>query len=41
MPSNLENSSVATGVEKVSFIPIPKKDNAKNCFKYHIRNAEP
>ena len=34
MPANLENSAVATGLENVSFIPIPKKDNAKefsNC----------
>ena len=34
MPSNLENSSVATGVEKVSFIPIPKKGNAKEHSNY-------
>ena len=31
MPANLENSAVATGLEKVSFIPIPKKNNAKEC----------
>ena len=31
MPANLENSTVATGLEKVSFIPIPKKGNAKVC----------
>ena len=31
MPENLENSAVATGLEKVSFIPIPKKGNAKVC----------
>ena len=31
MPANLENSAVATGLEKVHFIPIPKKDNAKQC----------
>ena len=30
MPANLENSAVATGLKKVSFIPIPKKGNAKN-----------
>ena len=24
-----QNSAVATGLEKVSFIPIPKRDNAK------------
>ena len=35
MPANLENSAVATGVEKVSFIPIPKKGNAKECSNYH------
>ena len=31
---NLENSAVATGLEKVSFIPIPKKGNAKECADY-------
>ena len=31
IPANLENSAVATGLEKVSFIPIPKKGNAKEC----------
>ena len=34
MPANLENSAVATGLEKVSFIPIAKKDNAKECSIY-------
>ena len=34
MPANLENSAVATGLEKVSFIPIPKKGNAKECSIY-------
>ena len=34
MPANLENSVVATRLEKVSFIPIPKKGNAKECTKY-------
>ena len=29
MPANLENSAVATGLEKVSFHSIPKKGNAK------------
>ena len=29
MPTNLENSAVATG-----FIPIPKKGNAKECSNY-------
>ena len=35
MPANLENSAVATGLEKVSIIPIPKKGNAKECSNYH------
>ena len=35
MPANLENSAVATGLEKVFFIPIPKKANAKECSNYH------
>ena len=34
MPANFENSAVATGLEKVSFIPIPKKDNAEDCPNY-------
>ena len=34
MPANLENSAVATGLEKVNFIPIPKKSNAKECSNY-------
>ena len=34
MPANLENSAVATGLEKVVFIPIPKKANAKECSNY-------
>jgi len=33
-PANLENSAVATGLEKVSFIPIPKKGNAKEYSNY-------
>ena len=38
MPANLENSAVATGLEKVSFHSNPKerkKGNAKECSKYH------
>ena len=35
MPANLENLAVSTGLEKVSFIPIPKKGNAKECSNYH------
>ena len=34
MPTNLENSAVATGLERSVFIPIPKKDNAKECSNY-------
>ena len=34
MPENLENSALATGLEKVSFHPIPKKGNAKECSNY-------
>jgi len=33
MPANLENSAVATGLEKV--IPIPRKGNTKECSNYH------
>ena len=35
MPANLENSAVETRLEKVSFIPIPKKGNAKECSDYY------
>ena len=35
MPANLENSAVATGLEKVSLHSIPKKGNAKECSNYH------
>ena len=34
MPANLENSAVATGLEKVSFHSSPK-GNAKECSNYH------
>ena len=34
VPANMENSAVATGLEKVSFFPIPKKGNAKECSDY-------
>ena len=34
MSANLENSAVVTGLENVSFIPIPKKGNAKKCSNY-------
>ena len=35
MPANLENSALATGLEKVSFHCNPKKGNAKECSNYH------
>ena len=35
MPANLENSAVATGLENVTVLPIPKKGNAKECSRYH------
>ena len=35
MPAHLENSAVATGLERSVFIPIPKKGNAKECSNYH------
>ena len=35
MPANLENSAMATGLEKVTFIPIPKKGSAKECSNYY------
>ena len=34
MPANLENSAVATGLEKVSFQSNPKENNAKECSNY-------
>ena len=38
MPENLENSAVATGLEKVSFNSSPKKGNA-NCTIALISHA--
>ena len=35
MPANLENSAVATGLEKVSFHSNLKEGNAKECSNYH------
>ena len=35
MPANLENSAVATGLEKVSFHSNRKAGNAKECSNYH------
>ena len=36
MPANLENSAVATVLEKVSFHSNHKEGNAKECSNYHI-----
>ena len=36
MSANLENTAVAKGLEKVSFILIPKKGNSKECSNYYI-----
>ena len=36
MPANLENSAVATGLEKVSFYYNPKKGNNRECSNYRI-----
>ena len=33
--ANLENSAVATGLEKVSFHSSPQKGNAKEFSNYH------
>ena len=35
-PANLENSAVATGLEKVSFHSNPKERQCQRMFKYHI-----
>ena len=35
MPANLENSAVATGLEKASFHSISKKGNTKESSNYH------
>ena len=35
MPAYLENSAVATELERSVFIPIPKKGNVKECLNYH------
>ena len=34
MPANLENSAVATGLEKVSFHSNPKERHVKECSNY-------
>jgi len=35
MLTNLENTTVATGLERSVFIPAPNKGNAKECSDYH------
>ena len=35
MPANLENSAVATGLEKVSFHSNPKERQCQRMFKHH------
>ena len=35
MPANLDNSAVATGLEKVSIDSNPKESIAKECSNYH------
>ena len=34
MPANLENSAVATGLEKVSFHSSPKEKQCQKCLNY-------
>ena len=34
MPANVKNSTVATGLKKVSFHSIPKNSNVKECSNY-------
>ena len=35
MLANLENSAMATALEKSVFIPIPKKGKTKECSNHH------
>ena len=35
MPANLENSAVATGLEKISFHSNPKERQCQRCSNYH------
>ena len=34
MSANLENSAMATGLERSVFIPTPKKGSTKECSNY-------
>ena len=36
MPANLENSAVATGLEKVNFHPNPEERQCQRMFKHTI-----
>ena len=40
MSASLENSAVATGLEKVSLILVPKKSSAKECSDYSISSIQ-
>ena len=40
MPANLENSAVATGLEKVSFHSNPKERKYQKMFKLDLEKAE-
>ena len=35
MPANMKNSTVDTGLEKISLHSNPKKGNARECSDYH------
>ena len=35
MPASLENATVARGLKRSVYIPIPKKGSAKECSNYH------
>ena len=35
MPANLENSTVATGLENITGLPIPKKGSAGEYSNYY------
>ena len=41
MTENLENSAVATGLERVSFHSNPKNGNAKECSNYCLAGCRP
>jgi len=40
MPANLENSAVATGLERSVFIPVPKKGDALDTQHQTIHQTE-